>query len=48
MGNLTERNRPLRAGLKITSSDQGGSGTLTGLATRYADGKRVLVTNLHV
>ena len=48
MGNRTERHRPLLAGLKITSSDQGGSGTLTGLATRYADGKRVLVTNLHV
>ena len=48
MGNLTERHRPLLAGLKITSSDQGGSGTLTGLATRRADGKRVLVTNLHV
>ena len=47
MGNRTERHRPLLAGLKITSSDQGGSGTLTGLATRY-NGKRVLVTNLHV
>ena len=47
MDNPNESHRPLLAGLKITSS-VGHSGTLTGLATRYEDGKRVLVTNLHV
>ena len=47
MDNPNESHRPLLAGLKITSS-VGHSGTLTGLATRRADGKRVLVTCLHV
>ena len=48
MGNLTEFHRPLLAGIRIKSSAHDEYGTLTGLATRYEDGKRVLVTNLHV
>ena len=48
MGELHERHSPLLAGVKVASSADVLPGTLTGLATRYADGKRVLVTNLHV
>ena len=48
MGNPTEMHRPLLAGIRVKSSAHDGYGTLTGLATRYEDGKRVLVTNLHV
>ena len=48
MGNRTESHRPLLAGIRVKSSAHDGYGTLTGLATRYEDGKRVLVTNLHV
>ena len=48
MGNPTEMHRPLLAGIRVKSSTHEGHGTLTGLATRYEDGKRVLVTNLHV
>ena len=47
MGVTTSRHRPLLAGIGIKASD-GRSGTLTGLATRHSDGKKVLVTNLHV
>ena len=40
------RHRSLEAGIgiKVTA---GNYGTLTGLATRNSDGKKVLVTNLH-
>ena len=48
MNDPTARHRPLLAGTKVHSSAVPLPGTLTGLATRYADGKRVLVTNLHV
>ena len=48
MGNPTEMHRPLLAGTRVKSSAHDGYGTLTGLATRYADGKRVLVTCRHV
>ena len=47
MGVTNTFHRPLTAGIGISASD-GSSATLTGLATRRADGKRVLVTNLHV
>ena len=46
MGEINDRHRPLMAGIKIASSEN--RGTLTGLATRDSDGKRVLVTNLHI
>ena len=48
MGNRTEFHRPLLAGIRIKSSAHDSHGTLTGLATRYEDGKRVLVTCRHV
>ena len=48
MGNRTEFHRPLLAGIRVKSSAHDSHGTLTGLATRNSDGKRVLVTNLHV
>ena len=48
MGELHERHSTLLAGIKVASSADVLPGTLTGLATRNADGKRVLVTNLHV
>lgn len=43
------RHRPLRAGVGFTTpiGSGRGVGTLTGLATRNSDGKKVLVTNLH-
>ena len=51
-GNL---HRPLLSGIKITSRMGSpishryvGEGTLTGLATRNSDRKKMLVTNLHV
>ena len=47
MGDTTSFHRPLVAGIGIRASD-GTAGTLTGLATRNSDGKKVLVTNLHV
>ena len=47
--------RPLASGIRIRSGKKKGNGletieggTLTGLATRNSDGKKVLVTNLHV
>ena len=45
--------RPLYAGIRINTkspndSTRNASGTLTGLATRRSDHKKVLVTNLHV
>ena len=43
MGLSNTRHRPLVAGVEISASD-GNSGTLTGLATRDSDGKKVLVT----
>ena len=42
-----DSHRPLVAGIGISASG-GNYGTLTGLATRNSDGKKVLVTNLHV
>ena len=48
MGELHEHHSPLLAGIKVASSADINPGTLTGLATRNSDGKRVLVTNLHV
>ena len=48
MGELHERHNTLLAGVKVVSSADVLPGTLTGLATRNSDGKRVLVTNLHV
>ena len=47
MGVTNTFHRPLTAGIGISASD-GSSATLTGLATRRADGKRVLVTNRHL
>ena len=47
MGAANTRHRPLTAGIGVSDSD-GTQGTLTGLATRRSDGKKVLVTNLHV
>ena len=50
-----QHHRPLWSGLRIQSGTQGkyaigreGAGTLTGLATRKSDGKKMLVTNMHV
>ena len=51
-----EKHRPVIGGIMISvaftrlgnSLLQQGKGTLTGLATRDSDGKKVLVTNLHV
>ncbi len=53
MGDSDLIHRPLMAGIEIKTRTPGhrernDSGTLTGLATRNTDGKRVLVTNLHV
>ncbi len=48
MGELHERHSTLLAGIKVASSADVLPGTLTGLATRNADGKRVLVTCRHV
>ena len=47
MGVAYTRHRPLAAGIGISNSD-GTQGTLTGSAIRRSDGKKVLVTNLHV
>ena len=47
MGVANTRHRPLMAGIGVSDS-VGTQGTLTGLATRRSDGKRVLVTCLHV
>ena len=47
MGERTTHHRPLVAGIGISASS-GAKGTLTGLATRNSDGKKVLVTNLHI
>ena len=47
MGNRTGFHRPLLSGIRIKSPGNG-AGTLTGLATRNSDGKKVLVTNLHL
>ena len=46
MGLTLVSHRPLVAGIGISGSD-GSYGTLTGLATRNSDDKKVLVTNLH-
>ena len=55
MGATNAFHRPLVSGIKIQSGKKKGNrleaiigGTLTGLATRNSDGKKVLVTNLHV
>ena len=55
MGATNTHHRPLVSGIRIVSAKMLGStlqsisrGTLTGLATRNSDGKKVLVTNLHV
>ena len=54
MGRARDNHRPLVSGIRIKSRigrhdlQRVGAGTLTGLATRRADGKKVLVTNLHV
>ena len=55
MPNSNKDHRPLRSGLWIRGAkpnDSGGldvidRGTLTGLATRKSDNKKVLVTNRH-
>ena len=54
MSETRELHRPLQSGIKITSRRGGplsttyvGGGSLGALATRY-DGRKVLVTNLHV
>ena len=50
-----QHHRPLLSGIRIQSGTEGkyaigldGAGTLTGLATRNSDGRKMLVTNLHV
>ena len=50
-----ERHRPLLSGIRILSGTEGryaigqdGAGTLTGLATRNSDGRKMLGTNMHV
>ena len=56
MGATNTHHRPLVSGIEIKSGRRvngnlltvGGGGTLTGLATRTSDGKKVLVTNQHV
>ena len=55
MGRPRFHHRPLVSGIRIKSTRSGGgqhryleTGTLTGLATRNSDGRKVLVTNLHV
>ena len=54
MTRTRDKHRPLVSGLLIlsrigaTNTVHVGSGTLTGLATRDSNGKKVLVTNLHV
>ena len=55
MGLPKEYHRTLVSGIKIMSGRKGApqlpqipTGTLTGLATRNSDGKKMLVTNLHV
>ncbi|MCY3542781.1 MAG: hypothetical protein OXH22_01865 [Chloroflexi bacterium] len=54
MSRTRDKHRPLLSGLRIMSRIGEintllvGSGTFTGLATRNSDGKKVLVTNLHV
>ena len=48
MGRAREKHRPLLSGIGVKSSAHDSHGTLTGLATRYEDGKRVLVTCRHV
>ena len=54
MTRTRDNHRPLVSGLRIMSKTgtintlHVGSGTLTGLATRNSDGKKMLVTNLHV
>ena len=55
MADAEEFHRPLLGGIQVTSAEmvagslvRKNSGTLTGLATRNSDGKKFLVTNLHV
>ena len=48
MGRAREKHRPLLSGIGVKSSAHDSHGTLTGLATRDTDGKRVLVTCRHV
>ena len=55
MGRTNTHHRPLVSGLRIASGKEVGdrlqhidAGTLTGLAIRSSDGKKMLVTNLHV
>ena len=54
MGATRSYHRPLVSGIQIKSGTGSssirtvGAGTLTGLATRNSDGKKMLVTNMHV
>ena len=56
MGATSAYHRPLVSGIRVVNVKRdederilsSGAGTLTGLATRDSDGKKVLVTNLHV
>ena len=55
MGAANTHHRPLVSGIRIASGKEAGgqlqsieAGTLTGLAIRNSDGKKFLVTNLHV
>ena len=46
---VTSQHRPLMAGISIMPSTGGdGRGTLAGIARRKSDGKRVLVSAVHV
>ena len=53
MGEPRDYHRPLVSGIQIESGTGSfsirtvGAGTLTGLATRNSDGKKMLVANLH-
>ena len=51
MGRAREKHRPLLSGIGIRSLTETGYlgvGTLTGLAIRHSDRKKMLVTCLHV
>ena len=54
MSGTRDYHRPLVSGIQVKSGTGSssirtvGAGTLTGLATRNSDGKKMLVTNLHV
>ena len=51
MSNVANSHRPLLGGVRIDAvggGNTGGWGTLTGLAVRNRDNKKILITNLHV